>query len=299
MAGQLRGKTVVVTGATSGIGRETALGLARRGADVVLVARDEARGEAAKREVEAAGAGRAWLFLADLASLAQVRRLAADILTRLDRIDVLINNAGALHATRKLTVDGLEMNFAVNHLAPFLLTNLLLPRLLASAPARVVTVASEAHRTGRLDFGDLQAERHFSVVNVYSRSKLCNVLFAAELARRLAGTGVTSNSLHPGLVATGFGRNERGWLSAGMKLLAPLFISARKGARNSLYLAISPDVEGVTGRYFSDFVAVRPSRAARDEVAARRLWEVSARLTGLEGAASPLARGARTAILAE
>jgi len=291
--------TVVVTGATSGIGRETALGLARLGADLALVARDEARGEATRREVLGAGAHRALLFVADLSSLAQVRRLAEDLMARLDRIDVLVNNAGALHATRKLTVDGLEMNLAVNHLAPFLLTNLLLPKLKASAPSRVVTVASEAHRTGRLDLGDLQAEKRFSVVNVYSRSKLCNVLFAAELARRLAGTGVTSNSLHPGLVATGFGRNERGWLSAGMKLLAPLFISARKGARNSLYLAISPDVEGVTGRYFSDLVAVRPSRAARDEVAARRLWEVSARLTGLEGAASPLARGARTAILAE
>jgi retinol dehydrogenase 14 len=298
MAGQLRGKTAVVTGATSGIGRETALGLARQGADVVLVARDEARGEAAKREVEAAGAGRAWLFLADLASLAQVRRLAADLLSRLDRIDVLVNNAGALHATRRVTVDGLEMNLAVNHLAPFLLTNLLLPRLLASAPARVVTVASDAHRTGRIDWGDLQAEKHFSVVNVYSRSKLCNVLFAAELARRLAGTGVTSNSLHPGSVATGFGRSEAGWVKTAFSALAPFFRSARKGARTSLYLASSGEVEGVTGRYFSDFCAVRASKAARDEVAARRLWEVSARLTGLEEDAHPLARGARTAILA-
>jgi retinol dehydrogenase 14 len=299
MAGQLRGKTAVVTGATSGIGRETALGLARRGADVVLVARDEAKGEATKREVEAAGAGRAWLFLADLASLAQVRRLAADLITRLDRIDVLVNNAGALHATRKVTVDGLEMNFAVNHLAPFLLTNLLLPKLVASAPARVVTVASDAHRTGRIDWSDLQAEKHFSVVSVYSRSKLCNVLFAAELARRLAGTGVTSNSLHPGSVATGFGRTEAGWVKTAFSALAPFFRSARKGARTSLYLAASSEVEGVTGRYFSDFCAVRPSRAARDEVAARRLWEVSARLAGLPEDAHPLARGARTAILAQ
>jgi retinol dehydrogenase-14 len=290
--------TVVVTGASSGIGLETAIGLARRGASLALVARDEARGEAARREALAAGAPQALLFLTNLASLAQVRRLAADLTARLDRIDVLVNNAGALHATRKVTVDGLEMNFAVNHLAPFLLTNLLLPKLKASAPARVVTVASDAHRTGRIDWNDLQSEQRFSVVNAYSASKLCNILFAAELARRLAGSGVTSNSLHPGVVATRFGRDDPGWLGAATRVLTPLFRSARKGARTSLYLAASSDVEGVTGRYFSDFVAVRPSRAARDEVAARRLWEISARLSGVEEAARPLASGAGRAILA-
>ena len=290
--------TVVVTGATSGIGRETALGLARLGADLALVARDEARGEATRREVLGAGAHRALLFVADLSSLAQVRRLAEDLMARLDRIDVLVNNAGALHATRKLTVDGLEMNLAVNHLAPFLLTNLLLPKLKASAPSRVVTVASEAHRTGRLDLGDLQAEKRFSVVNVYSRSKLCNILFAAELARRLAGTGITSNSLHPRVVATGFGRTDAGWLGTATRVLTPLFRSARKGARTSIHLAVSPEVAGVTGRYFKDSRVARPSRAARDEVAARRLWEASARLTGLEQRASPLARSPGKAILA-
>ena len=236
--------------------------------------------------------------MADLASLAQVRRLAADLASKLERIDVLVNNAGAIHTTRKVTVDGLEMTFAVNHLAPFLLTNLLLPRLAASAPARVVTVASDAHRVGPLDFGDLQAERGYAAMMVYGRSKLCNILFAAELARRLAGTGVTSNSLHPGVVATGFGRNDAGWLSAGVKLLAPLFISPGKGARTSLHLATSPEVEGLTGRYFKDSRPARPSRAALDEVAAKRLWEASLRLTGLEGASGPLASRGGKAILA-
>jgi retinol dehydrogenase-14 len=297
MAGQLRGRTVVVTGATSGIGRATALGLARLGADVALVARDEARGEAARREVAEAGEGRTSLFVADLASMAQVRRLAGDLVTTLDRIDVLVNNAGAIHAGRKATADGLEMTFAVNHLAPFLLTNLLLPTLVASAPARVVTVASDAHRVGPLDFGDLQAERGYSAMTVYGRSKLCNVLFASELARRLAGTGVTSNSLHPGVVATGFGRNDSGWLSSAVTFFAPLLLSPTKGARTSLHLATSASVEGVTGRYFRDSRPARPSRAALDQVAARRLWDVSAGLAGLEPVSSPLASEARTAIL--
>jgi NAD(P)-dependent dehydrogenase (short-subunit alcohol dehydrogenase family) len=269
----MSGKTVVVTGATSGIGRETALGLARLGADLALVASDEARGEATRREVKAAGAGRVLLFVADLASLAQVRRLAADLAARLDRIDVLVNDAGAVQASRKRTSDGQELAFTVNHLAPFLLTNLLLPKLKASAPARVVTVAS-------------------------GRSRLSNIHFASELARRLAGTGVTSNSLHPGLVTAGLGGDHPGWFLSALRLHVPLLVPRRRGGRTSLHLAASSAVEGVTGRYFKDSRVVRPPRAALDEVAARRRWKASARLTGLAGARGPLASGARTAILA-
>jgi NAD(P)-dependent dehydrogenase (short-subunit alcohol dehydrogenase family) len=262
----------VVTGATSGIGRETALGLARLGADLALVASDEARGEATRREVKGAGAGRVLLFVADLASLAQVRRLAVDLAARLDRIDVLVNDAGA-QASRKRTRDGQELTIAVNHLAPFLLTNLLLPKLTASAPARVVTVAS-------------------------GRSRLSNIHFASELARRLAGTGVTSNSLHPGLVLAG---DHPGWFISTVRRFVPLLVPRRRGGCTSLHLAASSAVEGVTGRYFKDSRVARPPRAALDEVAARRCWKASARLTGLTGRGgdrSPLASGARTAILA-
>jgi NAD(P)-dependent dehydrogenase (short-subunit alcohol dehydrogenase family) len=254
MAAGMNGKTAVVTGATSGMGRETALGLARLGADLALVACDEARGEATMREVEAAGAGRVFLFVADMASLGQVRRLASDLATRLERIDVLVLDAGPVHAA-------------------FLLTNLLLPRLKASAPARVVTVAS-------------------------GRSRRTSLLFAAELARRLAGSGVTSNSLHPGEGATGPGRGDPGWFRAAVMRLAPLLGPHRKGARTSLHLAASPEVEGVSGRHFRDSRPARHSRAALDRAAARRLWRSFARLTGLEAAPPRLASRPRTAILA-
>ncbi len=205
------GKICVVTGATSGIGRETALALARLGAEVALCARDEGRGAAVREEVARVAAGPApRLFVADLASLAQVRRLAAELAAALPRINVLVNNAGAIHMKRKHTVDGHETTFAVNHLAPFLLTSLLLPTLRASAPSRVVTVSSDAHRSGRIDFDDLMGAKDYAGMRAYAQSKLANVLFAYELARRLEGTGVTSNALHPGVVATGFGRNDPG-----------------------------------------------------------------------------------------
>jgi NAD(P)-dependent dehydrogenase (short-subunit alcohol dehydrogenase family) len=268
-----------VTGASSGIGLPTAVGLARLGASVALVARDRAKGEAALDAVRSASPQAApALFLADLAALADVRRLAAELSARLPRIDVLLHNAGAMHATRKESADGHELTLAVNHLAPFLLTRLLLPKLRASAPARVVTVSSEAHRMGPLDLDDLESRRGYSGMKVYGRSKLMNVLFANELARREAGTGVTSNSLHPGVVATGFGRNDPGWFSVLVALAKPLLATPEKGARTSIHVAASPEVEGVTGAYFKDRRAVAPARFARDPAVQDRLWELSERL---------------------
>jgi retinol dehydrogenase-14 len=274
----LLGKHVVVTGASSGIGLETALGLARLGASVALVARDRAKGEAALAAVRQTSAGGTpSLFLADLASLAEVRRLAG-ALAALPRVDVLLNNAGAIHATRKESPDGIELTFAVNHLAPFLLTRLLLPRLRASTPSRVVTVSSEAHRLGPIDLDDLQARRGYAAMKAYGRSKLANILFANELARREAATGVTSNSLHPGVVATGFGRNDPGWFRLLVTLGMPFLSSPRKGARTSIHVASAPELASVTGRYFKDRREVAPAPYARDEAVQRRLWELSERL---------------------
>src|SRR5512138_2008750 len=276
----LAGRTAVVTGASSGIGVPTAVGLARLGASVALVARDRAKGEAALAAVRAASAPGATprLFLADLGALAQVRRLAQELLAALPRIDVLVNNAGAMHARRKESAEGHELTLAVNHLAPFLLTNLLLPRLRASAPARVVTVSSEAHRLGPLDLDDLESRRGYSPMKVYGRSKLANVLFANELARREDGTGVTSNSLHPGVVATGFGRNDPGWMRVLVTLGRPFLMSPAKGARTSVWAASAPELAGVTGRYFKDRREVAPARFALDPEAGRRLWDLSERL---------------------
>jgi NAD(P)-dependent dehydrogenase (short-subunit alcohol dehydrogenase family) len=279
MTAPLLGKHVVVTGASNGIGLETALGLARLGASVALVARDGAKGEAALAAVrQAPGGGEASLFLADLGSLAQVRRLAGELAAALPRIDVLLNNAGAMNTTRKESADGIELTFAVNHLAPFLLTTLLLPRLRASAPSRVVTVSSEAHRIAPLDLDDLQARRAYSAMKVYGRSKLANVLFANELARRETGTGVTSNSLHPGVVASGFGRNDPGWFRVLVTLGRPFLATPAKGARTSIHVAAAPELAGVTGRYFKDRREVAPAPFARDEAVERRLWDLSERL---------------------
>ncbi len=279
MSPPLAGRHVVVTGASNGIGLATATGLARLGASVALVARDRAKGEASLAEVRAASAGGvASLFLADLAALAQVHRLAQALLAALPRLDVLVNNAGAMHATRKVSEDGYELTFAVNHLAPFLLTRLLLPRLRASAPARVVTVSSEAHRIAPLDFDDLQAERGYVPMKVYGRSKLANVLFSNALARREDAAQVTSNSLHPGVVATGFGRNDPGWFRVLVTLGRPFLATPEKGARTSIYVAASPEVARVSGRYFKDRKEARPAPFARDEAAQERLWETSERL---------------------
>ena len=275
----MHGRVCVVTGASSGIGRVTALSLAERGATVVLVCRNEERGAPVLEEIERrGGAVSATLLTADLASQRQVRAVAAAFLERFDRLDVLINNAGiAGWGSRMVTEDGLELTFAVNHLAPFLLTDLLLDRLKASAPARVITVSSVAHRNCALNFDDLQGERRYSGFGAYSRSKLANILFTRELSRRLEGSGVTANCLHPGVVATGIFRNLPGWMRA--ILVSPLVLSPEKGADTMLYLATAPEVAEVSGRYFVRRKTVRSSRASRDAEAARRLWEASEALT--------------------
>jgi NAD(P)-dependent dehydrogenase (short-subunit alcohol dehydrogenase family) len=279
----MTGKTVIITGANSGIGLETAVGLARAGAKTVITARDRGRGEAALNDIRArTGHDDVELVLFDLGSLASVREGAADILARYPRIDVLVNNAGVVLSDRRETEDGFEATFAVNHLGPFLLTELLLDRIKQSAPARIVNVASTAHQGARkgLDFDDLQSTRAYGGMQVYSKSKLANIYFTTELARRLEGSGVTVNSLHPGTVATGYGRDgdSSGLLAFGLKVIKPFILSAAQGARTSIYLASSPDVEGVTGQYFVKNKARKPSSVAQDDEAARRLWKISEEL---------------------
>ena len=273
----MHGKVCVVTGANSGIGRVTAIDLAGRGATVVLICRNHAAGSAVMEEVGRRG-GNAALLVADLASQRQVREVVAAFLKRFDRLDVLINNAGvAGWGTRHETEDGLELTFAVNHLAPFLMTNLLLDTLKASAPSRVVTVSSAAHKNCTLDLDDLQGERRYSGFGAYSRSKLANVLFTHELSRRLEGTGVTANCLHPGVVATGIFRNVPGWIR--FILTSPLVLSPERGADTMIYLATAPELAGVSGEYFVKRKPARSSRASHDAETARRLWWASEVLT--------------------
>lgn len=272
----MHGKTVVITGASSGIGKVTARALAAAGAHVIMVARPSPWAEAAHREI--AAAGRADLEWADLSSQAQVRSLAERLRDR--PISVLINNAGAVFPTRQLSVDGVEATFATNHLGSFLLTQLLLPTLKANAPARIVNVASDAHRRGHIDLNDLQAEKRYRSFRVYSDSKLANVLFTAELARRLEGSGVTANCLHPGVVRSGFARQYSGLMKWIWKVGGLFMISPKKGARTIVYLASAPDVADISGQYFQRCRAVEPSRAARDPDLARGLWEASERMLG-------------------
>jgi retinol dehydrogenase 12 len=281
----LTGRVCVVTGASSGIGKAASIALAKLGASVVLVCRDRVRGEAAMAQITSAASGSRRapsLELADLASLNQVRALAAR-LAGLPSIDVLVNNAGLIGAGRRTTADGFEYTMAVNHLAPFLLTYLLAPTLQASAPARVVTVSSVMHHAALLDPDDLQLERRYLPMLAYANSKLANVLFTRELARRLDGTGVTANCLHPGTVTSRFGDTGAAWLRLGLVVGRPFLRSAESGARTVVYLAASPDVAGQTGGYYVSSKRRDPSRAARDDVLAGRLWDISARLTGLTG----------------
>ena len=280
MTWDVDGKTVLVTGATSGIGLEASVALARRGARLVMVGRDPGRTEAAVADVRArSGSREVSHLLCDFSSLAAIRGLAEAFLAGHDRLHVLVNNAGGVNKTRRLTVDGIEATFAVNHLGYFLLTNLLSDLLVRSAPARVVTVASVGHRQGTLDFDDLGYERGYSIMRAYTRSKLANVLFAAELARRLEGTGVTSNSLHPGAVATNIWSGAPTWAKPIIQILfRPFFISPEKGAAAIVQLAASPDLEGVTGKYFEKGKAVTPAPLAQDPALAKRLWGVSAAL---------------------
>ena len=279
----MAGRTVLVTGATAGIGRATALGLARRGARIAITGRDHVRTEEAADEIRAAGGEQVDAFVADLSSQADVRRLADEVLQRVPRIDVLVNNVGGYWNTRHVTVDGLERTFAVNHLAPFLLTGLLLDRLKQSAPARVVTVSSQAHATGRIDFDDLQGERSYSGGVAYSQSKLANVLFTYELARRLPAGAVTANALHPGVVSTSFGDEDPSGVQRMLvPVLRPFMKSPARGAATSIHLAVAPDLERVTGRYFANSKAKSSSERSHDRAVAARLWQVSADLVADE-----------------
>ena len=280
----LAGRTCLVTGATSGIGLETAFGLVRLGARVLLVGRSRERGNEALERVRAEdGPGTAELLLADLASLDEVRRLADAVLEAAPALHLLVNNAGVVNLRRTTTRDGFETMFAVNHLAHFLLTLRLLDRLRESAPSRIVHVASDAHRFGVLDIDDLQSERRYGAMKSYGRSKFANILFSDELARRLEGSGVTSNSLHPGAVATRLGKNN-GWLGElATGLLRPFFLTPEQGARTTLHVATEPTLEKTSGRYFARQKEARPSAATRNPELGRQLWERSAALCGLEG----------------
>lgn len=283
MSGHLVGKTALVTGATSGIGFHTALGLAREGADVILGARDEVRARRAvmaiKRESEAPHVD---YLMADLSSMAGVRQFAEAYLDRHSRLDILVNNVGAFFLTRRLSEDGFEMTFALNHLSYFLLTELLRDLLIASAPARIVNVSSEAHRGSRIHFDDPQLTRRYGGLTAYGQSKLANVLFTYELAHRLLDTGVTANALHPGFVRTGLGTKNVNPILAAFVWLGFLGgMSPENGARTSLHLASSPKLEGVTSKYFSTGKQVRSSRGSYNKAAAERLWDLSEELTGL------------------
>ena len=278
----MRGKTIVISGATSGIGQVAAERLAAIGARMVLIARDKARGQAALDRLCPLAPGVPHsIHYADLSRLAEVKRVAAEIAAAEPQIDVLINNAGALFSSRQLTPDGLELTFATNHMSYFVLTHGLRDRLRASAPARVVNVASDAHKGEELDFNDLQSARGYRGLSVYGRTKLCNILFTRELARRWQGAGVTANSLHPGFVSTRFGDMSGGMLSWVVRAAKVFAISPEKGAETIVYLASSDQVAGSTGLYYYKCRPATPTRQAQDDDAARRLWQESEKLAGV------------------
>jgi NAD(P)-dependent dehydrogenase (short-subunit alcohol dehydrogenase family) len=283
MSWDVRGKTILITGATNGIGLEASVELARRGARVVMVGRDAARTAAAVARVASrSGSKGVSHLLCDFSSQAAIRELAEVVRAKLPRLDVLVNNAGGVNKARTVTVDGIETTFAVNHLGYFLLTNLLLDLILKSAPARIVTVSSIGHRHGSLDFDDLGYERGYRIMRAYTRSKLANVLFASELARRLSGTKVTSNSLHPGSVDTNIWSGAPGWTKPIIAIaLRPFFVSAEKGGATIVQLAADSSLEGVTGQYFEKQRPIAPAPLAQDAALARRLWDVSAKMVGL------------------
>ena len=283
LAPLMTGKTVLITGGTGGIGKAAAVGLASMGARVGITGRDPARAEAAAAEISRESDNALVdVFVADMSSQAEIRRLAGEVLAAYPRLDVLLNNVGGFWAHRHVTADGLEHTFALNHLAPFLLTNLLLDRLEASAPARVITVSSNAQSMGKIDFDDLQGEREYSGSRAYNQSKLANVMFTYELARRLDGTGVTATALHPGLTSTNFSAEDPslGWL---VKVMRPFMKSPHRGAETPVYLASSPAAEGLTGQYFANRKAKKSSASTYDRATTARLWQVSADLVGLPG----------------
>lgn len=269
-------KCCVITGGNSGIGLETAAALAGLGARVAIVSRDRQKGERAVDEIRRRASGsKVELLVADLSLQRNIRLLADEILSAFPRLDVLVNNAGLIVGDRKVTEDGLELTFAVNHIGYFLLTQLLEERLVESAPARVVNVASDAHRSGTIDFDDLQGERGYSSWRAYAQSKLANILFTKQLSERLSGRGVTANCLHPGVVSTNFGRSGGILVRAFFSLASPFLTTPARGADTSVYLASSPEVAHTTGGYFVQRRPVSPSAEARDPAVAKRLWEVS------------------------
>ena len=276
--GAMTGKTVLVTGGTSGIGRATAIRLAAMGARVGITGRNLERTQRAAAEVASeAGGGSVDAFAADLSSQAEVRRLAHEVLETYPRLDVLVNNAGGFWSHRHVTADGLEHTFALNHLGPFLLTNLLLDRLVASAPARIVTVSSGAQSMGKIDFDDLMGERKYSGQTAYNQSKLANVMFTYELARRLAGTGVTATALHPGMTNTAFSAEDPSRVFAPLvKIVRPFMRKPERGADTPVYLASAPEAEGLTGQYFANREPKKSNTASYDSAAGARLWRVSA-----------------------
>jgi retinol dehydrogenase-14 len=276
----MAGKTVLVTGGSGGIGKATAVGLATLGAHLAITGRDRERTDRAAREIRAAGGGPVDVFVADLSSQTEVRRLAGEALQRLPRIDVLVNNVGGYWNSRHVTADGLERTFALNHLAPFLLTHLLLDRLTHNSPARVVTVSSHAHAQGRIDFDDLQGERHYSGAKAYNQSKLANVLFTYELATRLLDQAVvTANVVHPGVVSTSFGAEDPATVQRlFIPLLRHLMKAPAHGAATSIYVASAPHLEQVTGRYFTNSKPKKSSQRSYDVDVAARFWDISADL---------------------
>lgn len=275
----MAGKTVVITGATSGIGEVAADRLAGKGERIVFIARDSARGEETLKHLRAISDGDHKLHLADLARLSEMKRVAAEIAASEPSIDILVNNAGAMFNRRKITEDGLEMTFALNHMAYFVITNLLLTKM--SAGARIVSTASDAHKGAKLDFSDLQSLHHYSGFAVYGRSKLCNILFTRELARRLNGTDMTANCFHPGFVATRFGDQSGGALSLGIRAAKTFALTPEQGAQTMVYLANSPDVAEVSGAYFVKCKPATPAREAQNGADAKRLWEISASISGV------------------
>jgi retinol dehydrogenase 12 len=285
MAENMKSKVVIITGATSGIGQVAAEQLAAKGARIVQVARDKERGQAAITRLNQVAPGIAHsIYYADLSRLSEMKRVATEIAQSEPRIDVLMNNAGAMFGKRQLTQDGLERNFALNHMSYFMMTQLLRDRLIASAPSRVVNTASDAHTSGTVDFDDLQSEKAYRfnllewmryggpAFKVYARSKLMNILYTRELARKLAGTGVTANSLHPGFVATRFGDQTGGLIGFGIGIAKRFALTPEQGSETLVYLASSPDVAGVTGEYFHRCRPATPSREAQDDAKAQRLW---------------------------
>ncbi len=283
--GSMDGKVILITGGTSGIGKAAATALARMGAEVVVNGRDREKGERALQEIrDKSGSVKVSLLLADLALQSEVRRLAEEFEASHERLDVLINNAGLILRRRTETPDGIETTLAINHLAPFLLTNLLLGLLKRSAPSRIITLTSEAERQGKMDLEDLQSKRRYGAFRVYGKTKLANIMFTYELADRLRDTGVTANCVHPGSVNTEFGKNERGVVFL-FRMFKPFMRSPEKGADTIVYLASSPEVEGMTGRYFSDREVVSSSKESYDRTLWKRLWEASEELTGLKAAA--------------